>query len=135
PILRTDSDMMMQGIGSLIAAALMVGTRVEGAIVLTHRDPRVFGPRHLNLLSVLSSSAALIVRNAQLYAWSEEKVISEERARMAREIHDGLAQDMNFMLMRVQILKQSASLGKPIDWERELAQLTETLRRDVREVR
>jgi|GEM_PF-623316 signal transduction histidine kinase/FixJ family two-component response regulator len=135
PILRTDSDMMMQGIGSLIAAPLTVGTRVEGAIVLTHRDPRVFGPRHLNLLSVLSSSAALIVRNAQLYAWSEEKVISEERARMAREIHDGLAQDINFMLMRVQTLQTALRMGKSIDYAKELEQLHQTLRRDVREVR
>src|SRR5581483_6966657 len=114
PILRNTAEDVVRGIGSIIAAPLAVGSRVEGALVLTHRDPRMFGVRHLNLISVLASSAALIVRNAQLYAWSEEKVITEERARMAREIHDGLAQDMNFMLMRVQILKQSASLGKPI---------------------
>lgn len=134
-ILKNDPDDVARGMGSIIAAPLTVGTRVEGAIVLTHRDPRMFGPRHLNLLSVLSSSAALIVRNAQLYAWSEEKVISEERARMAREIHDGLAQDINFMLMRVQTLQTAAQMGKEIDLPKELEQLNQTLRRDVREVR
>ncbi|MDL1895385.1 GAF domain-containing protein [Anaerolineae bacterium CFX7] len=135
PILHSLADSMEQGVGSVIAAPLTVGTRVEGAIVLTHRDPRMFGPRHLNLLSVLSSSAALIVRNAQLYAWSEEKVISEERARIAREIHDGLAQDINFMLMRVQTLQTAQQMGKAIDLPKELEQLNQTLRRDVREVR
>lgn len=135
PILHSLADSMEQGVGSVIAAPLTVGTRVEGAIVLTHRDPRMFGPRHLNLLSVLSSSAALIVRNAQLYAWSEEKVISEERARIAREIHDGLAQDINFMLMRVQTLQTAQQMGKTIDLSKELEQLNQTLRRDVREVR
>lgn len=134
-ILRSSPEDVMLGAGSLIAAPLTVGTRVEGAIVLTHRDPRVFAPRHLNLLSVLSSSAALIVRNAQLYAWSEEKVISEERARMAREIHDGLAQDINFMLMRVQTLQTALKLDKPVDFAKELEQFNQTLRRDVREVR
>ena len=134
-ILKYDPDESARGIGSMMAAPLTVGTRVEGAIVLTHRDPRMFGQRHLNLLTVLSSSAALIVRNAQLYAWSEEKVISEERARMAREIHDGLAQDINFMLMRVQTLQTAAKLGKEIDLPKELEQLNQTLRRDVREVR
>jgi signal transduction histidine kinase/DNA-binding response OmpR family regulator len=135
PILRNNSNDVLRGVGSLIAAPLTVGTRVEGAIVLTHRDPLIFGPRHINLLTVLSSSAALIVRNAQLYAWSEEKVISEERARMAREIHDGLAQDINFMLMRVQTLQAADRLGKQIDLAKELEQLNQTLRRDVREVR
>lgn len=134
-ILKNNPDEATPAVGSLIAAPLTVGTRVEGAIVLTHRDPRVFAPRHLNLLTVLSSSAALIVRNAQLYAWSEEKVISEERARMAREIHDGLAQDINFLLMRVQTLQTAAQLGKEIDFPKELEQLNQTLRRDVREVR
>lgn len=134
-ILHNNYEDIMHGVGSVIAAPLTVGTRVEGAIVLTHRDPRMFGQRHLNLLSVLSSSAALIVRNAQLYAWSEEKVISEERARMAREIHDGLAQDINFMLMRLQTLQIATSRGKEIDLEHEFEQLVETLRRDLREVR
>lgn len=134
-VLRNVADDPTRGIGSILAAPLTVGTRVEGAIVLTHRDPRMFGQRHLNLLTVLSSSAALIVRNAQLYAWSEEKVISEERARMAREIHDGLAQDINFMLMRVQTLQAAARKGKEIDLPKELEQLNQTLRRDVREVR
>lgn len=134
-ILKSTPDDVVRGLGSLIAAPLTVGARVEGAIVLTHRDPRMFGPRHLNLLTVLSSSAALIVRNAQLYTWSEEKVISEERARMAREIHDGLAQDINFLLMRVQTLQTAVQLGKEIDFTKELDQLNQTLRRDVREVR
>lgn len=134
-VLRDLADDPASDIGSIIAAPLTVGTRVEGAIVLTHRDPRMFGPRHLNLLTVLSSSAALIVRNAQLYAWSEEKVISEERARMAREIHDGLAQDINFMLMRVQTLQIAARKGKAIDLAKELEELNQTLRRDLREVR
>ena len=134
-ILQASAEDAAQGIGSLIAAPLTVGTRVEGAIVLTHREPRMFGQRHVNLLSVLSSSAALIVRNAQLYAWSEEKVITEERARMAREIHDGLAQDINFMLMRVQTLQVAMQKGKPIDFNKELEQLNQTLRRDIREVR
>lgn len=134
-ILRNHSDDGSTEVGSLMAAPLTVGTRVEGAIVLTHRDPRMFGQRHVNLLTVLSSSAALIVRNAQLYAWSEEKVINEERARMAREIHDGLAQDINFMLMRVQTLQTATRLGKEIDLPKELEQFQQTLRRDVREVR
>ncbi len=134
-LLQNNVNDVARGIGSLITAPLTVGTRVEGAIVLTHPEPRMFGLRHLNLLTVLSSSAALIVRNAQLYAWSEEKVITEERARMAREIHDGLAQDINYLLMRVQTLQAAAQRGRDIDLDRELEQFNQTLRRDLREVR
>lgn len=135
PLLESNLADASSTFGSWMAAPLTIGAHVEGAIVLTHREPRAFGPRHLSLLSVLCSSAALIVRNLQLYAWSEEKAITEERARMAREIHDGLAQDINFMLMQVQILREHLRRGKPIDLEAELAKLDATLRRDMREVR
>jgi signal transduction histidine kinase/FixJ family two-component response regulator len=135
PLLKQSVGDLRRGIGSVVAAPLTIGSRVEGAVVLTHSAPRAFGQRHLNLLSVLASSAALIVRNAQLYAWSEEKVITEERARMAREIHDGLAQDINFMLMRAQLLQELMRRGKEIQLEAELDTLVKTLRRDLREVR
>lgn len=135
-VIRTNpGDSLKNGFTSVLAAPLTIGTRVEGAVVLTHREPRAFAPRHLNLLSVLSSSAALIVRNAQLYAWSEEKVITEERARMAREMHDGLAQDLSFLLLRIQSLQQQMRKGKSVELDKELVALSDTLRRDVGEVR
>ena len=36
----------------------------------------------------------MALRNAQLYLWSEESAIAEERGRIARDIHDGLAQSL-----------------------------------------
>jgi signal transduction histidine kinase len=54
---------------------------------------------------------------------------------MAREIHDGLAQDLNFMLMRIQTLQTAERMGKEINLAQELEKLTQTLRQDLREVR
>jgi signal transduction histidine kinase len=114
---------------------MTVGTRVEGAVVLAHREPRAFAPRHLNLLSVLSSSAALFVRNAELYARSEEAAISEERTRIAREIHDGLAQDLSYLILKAHTMQRQLEKGHSRQVQAELEELMAALRRDVREVR
>ncbi|MBI3537562.1 MAG: GAF domain-containing protein [Chloroflexi bacterium] len=119
-----------------IAAPLVVGTRVVGAAMLTRaRGEKNFEPRHADLLSALTSSAALIVRNAQLYARSEEAAITEERTRIAREIHDGLAQDLSLMVLKVSLAMRWMEKGDAQELKRELLELSEQMRRDAREVR
>lgn len=136
-LLRPDrfSDAVELGVQSAIGAPMMLAGHVEGAVVLTHHEDGAFGVRHLNLLSVLASTAALVFRNAQLYSRSEEAAITEERTRIAREIHDGLAQDLSFLLLRVETLRKLLALGRNAELEKELGELTGLLRNDVREVR
>ncbi len=136
PVLQTRfSDPAFKGIRSLIGAPLIIGSHVEGAVVLNHRTAGAFAPHHLNLLVVLSNSAALIVRNAQLYARSEEAVITEERTRIAREIHDGVAQDLSFLMLKVEIMHKLLERGEYDQLENEFEEMRSALRNDVREVR
>ncbi len=120
---------------SLIGMPLSTGSHVEGAVILTHPEPSAFSRRHLNLLSVLTSSTALIVRNAQLYARSEEAAIGEERTRIAREIHDGLAQDLAFLILKAEVMRKLLQRGDQEGLDKELEEMTAALRNDVREVR
>ena len=119
-----------------IGAPMMLGSRVEGAAVLTRSaSTEPFSPRGLEILSTLSSSAALIVRNAKLYARSEEAVITEERTRFARELHDGLAQDLGFLVLKIGAALKLLQRRKVLEVQKELREVTRQLRRDVREVR
>ncbi|MGE5138193.1 MAG: GAF domain-containing protein [Rudaea sp.] len=122
-------------IRSLIGVPLTIGSRVEGAVLLYHGQANAFADRHLNLLTVLGNSTALVVRNAQLYARSEEAVIGEERNRIAREIHDGLAQDLSFLLLKLEIMRRLMQRGDLAQLEKELDEMTTALRNDAREVR
>jgi signal transduction histidine kinase/CheY-like chemotaxis protein len=120
---------------SIVGVPMTIGNRMEGAVVLTHRNEGAFVPHHLNLLMVLANSMALVVRNAQLYARSEELAISEERTRIAREIHDGLAQDLSFLVLKVEVMRKLLARGKRAQVEKEMEETVEALRNDVREVR
>lgn len=122
--------------GIAIGAPMRVGHRIEGAAVLTRTmQTRPFATRQLDLLSTLTSSAALIVRNTQLYARSEEAAIAEERTRIAREIHDGLAQDLSFLVLKASAAQKLLGRGEERELLRELREITDQLRQDAREVR
>ncbi len=120
---------------SVIGVPLAIGSHVEGAVVLTHRKAGAFAPRHLNLLTVLANSTALIIRNAQLYARSEEAAITEERTRIAREMHDGLAQDLSFLVLKVEVMRRLLDKDQRDQLEKELEETLAALRNDMREVR
>lgn len=61
-------------------------------------------PQRLELCEVLAQQATLAVRMADLSADSRRAAVLDERARLAREIHDGIVQ--NFIGIRMQLSKR-----------------------------
>jgi PAS domain S-box-containing protein len=60
-------------IQSVMAAPLMIGTRLVGAIASVHSDPsRQFGPEDLRLLQLFAPQAAIAIENARLYAAAQQ---------------------------------------------------------------
>ncbi len=120
----------------VIGVPLLIGSRSGGVAALT-RSPgsRGFTPQHIALLSSLTSMAALAVRNAQLYARSEEATIAEERTRIAREMHDGILQDLSFLLLKVSTAQKFLKQGEDKNLQKELREISDQLRRDADEVR
>lgn len=55
---------------------------------------RQFGEREIAVLAILARHAAVALENARLYGASRELGMAEERNRLAREIHDTLAQSL-----------------------------------------
>ncbi|WP_318636125.1 sensor histidine kinase [Deinococcus detaillensis] len=65
------------------------------------------------LLALLASQATLAVRNARAYLYSEELAIGEERNRIAREIHDGVAQSLAFCAIKLDVVGRQISSNPP----------------------
>lgn len=90
--------------------------------------------QRLPFLRFLAAQVTLAVRNAQAYLRAEELALTEERNRIAREIHDGIAQALAFMALKLDLSEHLLQT----DLERateELQQVKETLRGQIREVR
>jgi two-component system nitrate/nitrite sensor histidine kinase NarX len=98
----TGDPSLEPGVRSLMATPLLApdGTRL-GALLVGNRGAEGFHPRQFSLLQTIASQVALIVQNAALMAELEYQAMIAERTRLAREIHDGLAQTLGFLKLQV----------------------------------
>jgi signal transduction histidine kinase len=73
----------------------------------------------------------------QLIAQAREAGVAEERRRMAREIHDTLAQGLTGIVTQLQAAEQAASRppGDPAGWRRHVAAATQLARDSLSEAR
>lgn len=85
---------------SVLCAPMLTSAGVLGIIALGSRRPESALRRRLRLVSAIAGHAALLAQNAQLYARLEHEAILNERGRLAREMHDGLAQTLGYLKMR-----------------------------------
>ncbi len=61
-------------IHSVMAAPLLIGRRLVGAIATVHSDPaRVFGPEDMRLLKLFAPQAAVAIENARLYTEAQRQ--------------------------------------------------------------
>ena len=71
------------------------GSDVLGIIFAScKRDPGGFTERDEQLLGLFASHAAIALTNARLYERGRELSVLEERARLARELHDAVSQKL-----------------------------------------
>ncbi|MEF2276716.1 sensor histidine kinase [Deinococcus sp. YIM 134068] len=105
-----------------------------GVLVLGDVRQGAFADARVPLLALLGAQAALGVRNARAYLYSEELAISDERARIAREIHDGVAQSLAFCALKLDLVARQLH-ADPDKAEAEVRAATALLREQIREVR
>jgi signal transduction histidine kinase len=76
---------------SFLGVPLVFKGDIVGAFYLTDKEGG-FDSDDVDLVRVLAAHAAVVVEHARLYAASREQSISEERDRLARDLHDALTQ-------------------------------------------
>ncbi len=103
-----------------------------GVLVLRGRARQL--KEEMPFLRLLAQQVALAVRNAQAYLRAEELAINEERNRIAREIHDGIAQALAFMALKLDLATRLLERD-PKRAQDEIQTVKQTLRAQIREVR
>lgn len=100
-----------EGIGGRVG--LVVGLEADGrrlgALAVTRPRTNHFSPSDTQVFKALSVQTALLIERSLLYEEVAAGAVLEERSRLAREIHDGLAQHLAFLKMRVAWLQRSSA--------------------------
>ena len=105
-----------------------------GVLVLGSSKEGAFQEARVPLLGFMAGQASLAVRNARAYLYSEELAISDERARIAREIHDGVAQSLAFAALKLDVVTRQIG-ADPEGAAQEVRSASALLREQIREVR
>ena len=99
--------------GALAAVPLRGGAAPSGLIVLESTDEGGFTPAQLAAVQEAVDAVALQLETALLFDEVRSVATAEERNRLAREMHDGVAQDLAFMGYQLDELRGHAQKTDP----------------------
>jgi signal transduction histidine kinase len=123
-----------EGLRSLAAVPLGAKETVVGVLGAATRTDRCFSASEVDLLSAIGSQVGIAVENARLYQRSRQVAILEERNRLAREIHDALAQGLTGIIVQLEAMGRLAE-RRPEQALVSLQQAKDLARRSLQEAR
>ncbi len=121
---------------SRLVSPLQRAGETIGSLVIGSRAERTYGADEVEILSSLASQAAMAVANTRLQDRLRELAVIAERERIAREMHDGLAQVLGYVNTKSQAVEHLLDDGRIADARSQIRQLAAAARSiyvDVRE--
>ena len=83
-----------QGYGSLLSLQLRSSSTQYGCLLLYHKEPRAFSQEDIQIAAAFASEATLALENAQLRLEAQDTAVTNERNRIARDLHDSVTQTL-----------------------------------------
>jgi signal transduction histidine kinase len=120
---------------SVVMPLLVKGKVVAMAGAYTVRDYRRFTEEEIALAQGIGNVLGLVIQNAQLYEQSKLLTVMEERGRLAREIHDGLAQTLGALQLKASQVEDSLPDQQLDESRSHLSDLQEMISRAYRDLR
>lgn len=111
PIIQEDDRLLgncaKMGYRSLISVPIRLNRQVMGEVDLFFHEAPAFSHEDQALYDALAGHLASAVESLRASALLREAAVSEERAMLARELHDSIAQSLAFLKIQVTLLRQA----------------------------
>jgi DNA-binding NarL/FixJ family response regulator/signal transduction histidine kinase len=108
---------------SWLSVPLRSNGRAFGALNFSARAPAVYTQADIPRAQQIADQLATYLDLVRLHRQERDLAVAEERARLAREIHDTLTQDLSLLVLQLQALERTA--GLPPSVQAEVAATTE----------
>jgi PAS domain S-box-containing protein len=113
----------------------LVGGRVKGFIGIRHGDRPPYRPEEIELAQALAHQAMLAIQLNEFAEQSRQAAILEERNRMARDIHDTLAQGFTGVIVQLEAVDDAITCCRRKEANEHLRRASELARRSLNEAR
>ena len=111
------------GVRSLLLVPLMLGSEVLGAVGFHNTERESWTEDEISLARTLGHQATLALQLTRLAAKAREGAVLQERNRLAREIHDTLAQGFAAIRMQLELARSDpAAAGEALDLANKIAE-------------
>jgi two-component system, NarL family, nitrate/nitrite sensor histidine kinase NarX len=123
------------GYENVVSVPVRLQQRLLGEIDLFFRSPVVLSDEETALLDALASHLASALEGLRAAALEREAAVGEERALLARELHDSIAQSLAFLKIQVQLLRTAIQRQQADKVDRIVGELDAGVRESIGDVR
>jgi signal transduction histidine kinase len=134
-LVRFKSHLREIGVHTILFVPMLVAGRVAGFIGIRFTLKRGFRQEEIELTRALAHQATLAIQLTRLSAQSRQAAVMAERNRMARDIHDTLAQGFTGVIVQLEAARGSLSQSKTARASEHLDRAGELAREGLREAR
>jgi PAS domain S-box-containing protein len=124
-----------KGIKKFLAVPILVGGKVRGIITVRHSERLPYRTEEIGLMQALAHQVMLAIRLTEVGEQSRQAAVLAERNRMARDVHDTLAQGLTAVIVQLEAAEYAISEGDGEDTNRHLRQAGELARWSLSEAR
>jgi signal transduction histidine kinase len=102
PRLRNRALILSQGIQSILYVPLFLEEEIPGFLTINSIKPRHFSPQEIELAQALAQQISLAIQLTRMGEQANQTALLRERNRIAREIHDTLAQGFTGIVIQLE---------------------------------
>jgi signal transduction histidine kinase len=125
----------MRGIKKFLSVPIFAEGRVRGMVTVRHAERRPYQTEEVELTQALAHQVMLTIRLTEVGERSRQAAVLAERNRMARDVHDTLAQGFTGVIVQLEAAEYAISEGDREDANRHLRQAGELARMSLSEAR
>jgi len=118
-----------------LAVPILVRGQVRGFVGIRHSDRAAYRPEEIELTQALAHQVMLAIQLNELADQGQRAAVFEERNRMARDIHDTLAQGFTGVIVQLEAAEDAFSCGCRKEANDHLHRAGELARRSLSEAR
>lgn len=127
--------LIRQGVITMLAVPSFVAGKPAAAFVIRFDQRRQFRPEELDLAQALGNQAMLAMQLTRLSEESRRMAVGGERNRMAREVHDTLAQGFTGVIVQLEAAAEAMAQSLPAKVTGHLERASALARESLHEAR